>query len=243
MKKILSIIFLIPVFANSQTIVADTIYYSDGAGGYTKVVTYRNYNTTSFWPKADTVNAGTVMTKWNAANSIAGLQATIDTKITASSINTLTNKSGLISQWTNDQNYLTAASLTNAAANNSTKGIATFDSLYFNDNGSGLITWGLNTGTGSISGGAVTINFPRGKITYSSPSILAAGTASITLNNSLITATSVINVGINGNGSNLISVNCYIKSQTAGSCVINIQNLSLLNLFNSAMVIDFLVVN
>ncbi len=123
------------------------------------------------------------------------------------------------------------------------KGAATFDSSYFNDNGSGLIQFGVNYGTGTVSASAVTVNQPRGKITYNSPSILAAGVASFTFTNSYINATSTINIGINGNGANLTSVNCYIKSQTAGSCVVNVQNLSLLSLFNTNMIVDFLVVN
>lgn len=133
--------------------------------------------------------------------------------------------------------------INNAAADNSTKGAATFDSNYFDDNGSGLISWAVSSGTGSISTNAVTINFPRGKITYASPSIAGAGTVSVTFTNSFITATSIINIGLNGNGSNLTLVNAYVKSQTAGSCIINIQNLSLLSLFNTGFIIDYFIVN
>lgn len=222
---------------------------------------------------SDTVPNGTVMTKWNAAQAIATLQTSIDAKISASSTNTLTNKSGSNNMWTNDAGYLTSTSLSgyvqttrtistssplsgggdlsanrtfsiaNSAADGSTKGAAAFESNYFDDNGSGIISWALASGTGTVSASAVTINTPRGKITYNSPSIVAAGTATFTLTNSLVTSTSVISVGINGNGSNLTSVNCYIKSQTSGSCVVAIQNLSLLSLFNTNMIVDFLVVN
>lgn len=134
-------------------------------------------------------------------------------------------------------------SIANSKADNATLGAVTFDSSYFNDNGSGLISFGLNYGTGSVSASAVTVNAPRGKITFNSPNIIAAGTSTFTFTNSYVNSTSTINVGINGNGSNLISVNCYIKSQTSGSCVVAIQNLSLLNLFNTNMIIDFMVVN
>lgn len=133
--------------------------------------------------------------------------------------------------------------INNAAADNSTKGAATMDSAYFNDNGSGLISYNVNYGTGTISASAVTINQPRGKITYNSPNLVAAGTASITFTNSYINSTSTIYVNANGNGSNLAQVNVYIKSQTSGSCVVNVQNLSLLNLFNTSFIIDYYIVN
>lgn len=132
--------------------------------------------------------------------------------------------------------------INNAVADNSTKGAATFDSSYF-DATSGLINFAVTSGTGSISSNAITINQPKGKITYASPSIAGAGTVSVTFTNSFITATSIINIGLNGNGSNLTLVSAYIKSQTAGSCVINIQNLSLLSLFNTGFIIDFFIVN
>jgi|TARA_Y100000033_G_C2750001_1_gene113343 hypothetical protein len=38
-----------------------------------------------------------------------------DNKIEAASTNTLTNKSGNISQWTNDSNYITSSALTSYA--------------------------------------------------------------------------------------------------------------------------------
>lgn len=132
--------------------------------------------------------------------------------------------------------------INNAAADNSTKGAATFDSSYF-DATSGLINFAVNYGTGSISANAVTINQPRGKITYTSPSISAGTATSVTFTNSYINSTSTIGVWLNGNGSNLVAVNAYVKSQTAGSCVINISNLSLLNLFNTGFIIDFFIVN
>lgn len=133
-------------------------------------------------------------------------------------------------------------SILNSAADNVTKGAASFDSSYFSAT-AGNIFFTVKTGTGTISSNAVTLNQPRGKITYNSPNLIAAGTASLTLTNSYITTGSTINVGINGNGSTLTSVNCYVKSQANGSAVINIQNLSLLSLFNTNMVIDYFVVN
>lgn len=191
---------------------------------------------------------------------------------TATSSTVFTNKTGSNNQWTNDAGYLTISStgialstrtisttsplagggdlsanrtltIANAKADNATLGAATFDSTYFNDNGSGLISYGVNYGTGSVSAAAVTINHPRGKITYTSPSITAGTAIAVTFTNSFITATSTINIGLNGNGSNLTLVNAYVKSQTSGSCVINIQNLSLLSLFNSTFIIDYFIVN
>lgn len=135
------------------------------------------------------------------------------------------------------------AAIPKAKADNATFGIMAADSVYFKDNGSGVIRFSPTNGNGTIASNAVTVNEPKGKLTYNSPSILAAGVSSITFTNSLITSTSIVSVGINGNGVNLTSINCYVKSQTAGSCVINIQNLSLLSLFNSNMVIDYLVIN
>lgn len=134
-------------------------------------------------------------------------------------------------------------SIANSKADNATKGASSFDSSYFNDDGSGLITFSPTSGTGTISTAAVTINQPKGKITFNSPNIAGAGTSSVTFTNSFITSTSVIYVNPNGNGSNLTLINAYIKSQTAGSCVVNIQNLSLLSLFNTSFLIDFLIVN
>lgn len=139
--------------------------------------------------------------------------------------------------------YLTTATLPLAKADASTKGIATFSTDYFTDNNAGKISFSSTAGTGTVATSAVTINNVRGKITYNSPSIVAAGTATFTFTNSFVNSTSTVSVGINGNGSNLTSVNCYIKSQTSGSCVVAVQNLSLLNLFNSNMVIDFSVLN
>lgn len=133
--------------------------------------------------------------------------------------------------------------INNGAADGSTKGAVSMNADYFDDNGSGNISWAVTNGTGSVSASAVTINTPKGKITYTSPSITAGTAIAVTFTNSFITSTSIINIGLNGNGSNLTGVNAYVKSQTAGSCVINIQNLSLLNLFNSTFIIDYFIVN
>lgn len=75
--------------------------------------------------------------------------------------------------------------------------------------------------------------------------ILANASLSITLNNSSITATSTIVPGINGGGTGItVGLNCYIRSQTAGSCVINVLNLSLLSTINiNGKVIDFVIFN
>lgn len=135
-------------------------------------------------------------------------------------------------------------SIANAKADASTKGAATFNSSYFSDNGSGLIANTWVRGTGTISSNAVTINAPRGLITYTSPSILAAGTVSVTLTNSFITSTSTISLTINGLGSDLTgSASVYLKSAANGSCIINIRNLNLLSLFNNNFGIDFTVQN
>lgn len=176
-----------------------------------------------------------VSTFTNDAGYLTSLSGAAPTSRTISTTSPLTGGGDLSANRT--------FSIANAAANSSTLGAATFDADYFNDNGNGLISFSPTSGTGTISSSAVTINQPKGKITYNSPSIIAAGTASITLTNSFITSTSVIYVNQNGNGSNLTLINTYIKSQTGGSCVINIQNLSLLSLFNSNMVIDFMIIN
>lgn len=127
-------------------------------------------------------------------------------------------------------------------ADNATTGASGFDSIYFKDNSSGIIKYFPTHGTGTVSGGAVTINEPAGKIQVASPSILANATLSVTFTNSLITPTSIINVGVNGNGSTLsIGLNCSIKSQTNGSCVINVLNLSLLSVFSTAFIIDYYI--
>lgn len=175
-----------------------------------------------------------------------------------------TNKTGNISMWTNDASYLTTSrtisttsplagggdlsanrtlTIANGKADNSTKGAVTMDSSYFNDDGAGLISFSATYGTGSVSANAVTVNTPRGKITYTSPSISAGTVVAVTFTNSFITSTSTILIGLNGNGSNLTAVTAYVKSQTAGSCIVNVSNLSLLNLFNTTFLIDYLIVN
>lgn len=196
--------------------------------------------------KAD---SSVIMTVSRATDSITSLKASVALKTTLAlalaGISLTTTGSG-VSTYNNSTgvfNIPNTTFSTNAKADNSTKGIATFDSTYFNDDGSGLISYGVNYGTGSVSAGAVTVNHPRGKITYTSPSITAGTAIAVTFTNSFINATSTINIGLNGNGSNLTLVNAYVKSQTAGSCVINIQNLSLLSLFNSTFIIDYFIVN
>lgn len=133
--------------------------------------------------------------------------------------------------------------INNAAADNSTKGAATFDSSYFSAS-SGLINLTFKNGTGTVSSNAVTINATKGKITYTSPSIIAGTATSITFTNSYVTANSIITANVNSNGTNFATnIQCYVKSQTAGSCVINVANLSLLSLFNSTFLIDFTIIN
>lgn len=132
---------------------------------------------------------------------------------------------------------------TNAKADNATKGIATFDSSYFNDNGSGLISLGLNNGAGTVSANAVTINAPKGTVTLST-SILAAANFSFTLTNSYITSTSNISIQIGSNTATLtLPLFAYVKSKANGSAVINLLNVSLLGTFNTAIVIDFVIIN
>lgn len=135
-------------------------------------------------------------------------------------------------------------SIANSKADNTTKGAGAFDSLYHKDNGSGIISFSPTSGIGTVAANAVTINEPKGKITLTTPSILANANLSITFTNSLITTNSIINVGINGGGSALsVGLNCYVKSQTNGSCVINLLNLSLLTTFSTGVVIDYFIVN
>lgn len=105
MKKILILtsLLLSVMLTLGQSLVTDTIYYSDGAGGYIKVATMHNYNTTAWWPRADTVNGSpnqTLMTRWaaqNAIDSIGGLiAAKISTATAAATYYPLTNPSGYI---------------------------------------------------------------------------------------------------------------------------------------------------
>lgn len=133
----------------------------------------------------------------------------------------------------------------NGAADNATKGAVSHDSSYFAASG-GNISFAVKFGTGTVAASAVTINAPRGKITLGASTNIALNTnLNVTLTNSYITSTSTITPNINGAGSALtVGLNCYIKSQTAGSCVINILNLSLLSLINvSGLVIDYMVIN
>lgn len=102
---------------------------------------------------------------------------------------------------------------------------------------------GFTRGTGTVVANAVTINASRGQITYAA-NIIAAGTASITFTNNTVTATSNIQLTINGLGNTLgVMPAVYIKSQGAGTCVIDIRNLNLLSLLNTTFAIDFTVQN
>ena len=64
---------------------------------------------------ATKIHDGTVSnTEFGYLNGVSSaIQTQMDTKITASSTDTLTNKSGNISQWTNDSGYLTSFTETN----------------------------------------------------------------------------------------------------------------------------------
>lgn len=64
---------------------------------------------------ASKIHDGTVSnTEFGYLNGVSSaIQTQMDTKITASSTDTLTNKSGNISQWTNDSGYLTSFTETN----------------------------------------------------------------------------------------------------------------------------------
>jgi len=115
------------------------------------------------------------------------------------------------------------------------------------DNSTGVLNTptpvSFTRGTGTVVANAVTINATRGQITYAS-NILAAGTASIAFTNSSVTATSNIQLTINGLGNTMgVMPAVYIKSQTAGSCVIDVRNLNLLSLLNTTFAIDFTVQN
>lgn len=130
-----------------------------------------------------------------------------------------------------------------AAADNTTKGAASFNSNYFTAS-AGNITPSYSYGTGSVVSNAVTINTPRGRITLPPPNILAGANLSVTFTNSFITSTSTISLQIGGSGNTLnLPLQVYVKSQTSGSCVINMLNISLLSVFNTGIVIDYIVVN
>lgn len=182
---------------------------------------------------AQTGNTGKVLTtdganpSWTTASAgtVTGVTGTSPISVTPSSPNPV-------------------VSIANAKADGSTKGAAAFSASYFGDNSSGIITNTWTRGTGTVSSNAVTINQPRGQITYNAPNLLAAGTVSVTFTNSFITSTSNVQVTVNGLGADLgNAVMVYLKSQTSGSCVINIRNLSLLSLFNSNFAIDYIIQN
>lgn len=232
-----------------------SIIYDDSSE-YIKMAFYSNPSFISTLDYSKLTSTPTIPTNTNQLTNGAGFLTTLSFTSLTGKPTTLSGY-GITDGITTSRSISTTSPLTgggdlsvnrtvainNAAADNATKGAAVFDSVYFNDNGSGLITVAVNYGTGSVSVNAVTINQPRGKITYASPSISAGTATGVTFTNSYINATSIIGIWLNGNGSNLTAVNCYVKSQTSGSCVINISNLSLLNLFNTGFIIDYFVLN
>lgn len=127
MKYFLIILLLFPFLAKTQ-VIADTAYYSDGQGGWIKVVNYRNSATTIFLPKSDT---GTVLsTPTRLKDSISSIRALVSDAVsnitTALSLkqNSLgftpynaTNPSGYISSITS-QNVVTALGFTPYNATN-----------------------------------------------------------------------------------------------------------------------------
>ena len=85
----------------------------------------------------------------------------------------------------------------------------------------------LDKGTGTVSAGAVTVNHQSGVIT-ATVSTAAAGTTSITFNNSLIASTSVILVSLMG-GSNVIpgvQLSCAYSSAGVGTLVVTNNNVA-----------------
>lgn len=141
-------------------------------------------------------------------------------------------------------NIPTPSVIAKGKADNITSGIVSLDSAYHTDDNNGNIKFAVKYGTGTVSANAVTINQPRGRISLVAPGLAASTNLSITLTDSYITSTSNVQLTINGNGSSLtLPLFIYMKSQTAGSCVINLLNISLLSIFNSAVTIDFVVFN
>ncbi len=74
MKSIFIILLFISCAAKSQ-VIADTTYYSNGAGGYIKVVNYHNSATTTFFTKSD--SATSVSTPYRLKDSLGIIRTLI----------------------------------------------------------------------------------------------------------------------------------------------------------------------
>lgn len=103
------------------------------------------------------------------------------------------------------------------------------------DNG-GAVTQITSASTG------VTLNKPTGTITTVTQNIAAAGEVEFTLTNSYITARSVVITQV-ASGSTGGTTAVYIKSVSAGSCVIGLTNLHAATAETGTLVLNFVVIN
>lgn len=96
----------------------------------------------------------------------------------------------------------------------------------------------LDKGTGTVSAGAVTINHQAGVITTTSLSTAGGGSATVTLTNSFISASSVINLQWMG-GSNTVPNFTMSAVPSSGSATITIYNNTAATALNGTIIIGF----
>lgn len=101
----------------------------------------------------------------------------------------------------------------------------------------------VSSGSATSTAGAATINNQTGVITTESLSTAAGATYTMTLTNSLIKATSIVNVSVGKGSATTGSPVVTWVTPAAGSCVIIIQNVHASAALNGTVMICYNVFN
>lgn len=95
-------------------------------------------------------------------------------------------------------------------------------------------------GTATATAGAATLNALSGKVTSESLTTAAGATYTLTLTNSMVAATDVVQCTVTTTGAGMPTI-CKV-TPAAGSLVIVVQNIHATNAFNNTLVFSFLVI-
>lgn len=101
----------------------------------------------------------------------------------------------------------------------------------------------VDTGTATSTAGAATVNTQIGQITTEALATAAGSTYTMTLTNSLIKATSVVQVSVGKGTATTGEPVVQYTTPAAGSCVILIRNVSAATALNGTITINFVVFN
>ena len=182
----------------------------------------------------------------DAANTLAQRNGT--TAQTSRVYNSFTDASN--GSWAEISAGVTANTVIIGSKGNGT-GASTLTNLQFNVNGSVaavLTANGLGYGTGqggtvtqaTSKSTSVTLNKVCGQITTSSAMLAGSSAVSFTLTNSAIAATDVVHSSI-ASGATANSYTVTVSATAAGSCVIQVQNITAATALSEAIVINFTV--